>query len=108
MKIEFSVDGGLAGFPGLRKPVTIDAGTLSAAGGAHLRQLVERAAFFTTPMNPAAAANDGRCYTIAIDDGGECRTLTVAEPIANPAMQALVAELSARAREVRARQRGDA
>jgi len=96
MKIEFSVDGGLASFPGLRKPVTIDAARLPAPHVARLRKLVDGARFFdATPPAPSAQVRDAQCYTIAIDDGERQRTLQVREPIRDAAMRDLVSELVA-------------
>lgn len=97
MKVEFSIDGGLASFPGLRAPVTIDAATLPQSQGDHLRALMTRARFFDVAPPAPVGARDGRCYTIAVDDAGRCRTLKLFEPIANPALRELVAELAARA-----------
>ncbi len=101
MKVAFSVDGGVASFPGLRAPVTIDAAALSPAHGRQLRELVTRARFFDVEPPGNTTIPDGRCYTIAVDDDGRCRTLTLAEPIANPALRELVSELAARAQDVR-------
>ena len=50
MQIRFSVDGGIAAFPGLAKPVTIDCAKLSSVDSAHLRDLVHRADFFARPI----------------------------------------------------------
>ena len=103
MKVHFSIDGGLASFPGLRKPVTIDAATLPAAESLRLHTLVAhaggeaRASVAATPPAP-----DARCYTLAIDDGGACTTVRLSEPIADPALRDLVAALSARASAIRA------
>ena len=94
MRIDFRMDGGLAAFPGLARPVSIDCDSLPPAEVARLRALVERADFsVATHRRHTAAAPDARTYTIAVDDGGECRTVTVSEPIANPALRDLVAEL---------------
>lgn len=102
MRIEFSVDGGIAAFPGLAKPVTIDCATLPAADTAHLRELVHRADFFARPTHRTSAkAPDTRAYTIAIDDGPQCRTMTVTEPIADTALGDLVAALRAHANALR-------
>ena len=68
------------------------------AQAARLRALVERADFFSLARKPHnAAAPDARTYTIAVDDGGKCRTVTVTEPIADDALRDLVAELRAHA-----------
>jgi hypothetical protein len=108
MKIHFSIDGGLASFPGLRKPVLIDAAALPPADSARLRQLIAHA----SPAAPSAPAGppapDARCYTLAIDDGGACTTLKLTEPIADPALRELVAELSAHATGIRSQQGGSA
>ncbi len=103
MKIEFAADGGLAAFPALRKPVTIDAATLPPARGRALAALVERARFFEVPQqgNRAGAARDARCYTIAIDDGARARRVTLREPIADGHMRALVDEIASCAAEQR-------
>jgi hypothetical protein len=98
MRIEFSMDGGLAAFPGLAKPVSIACDALPAAQAARLRALVERADLSALARKPhKAAAPDARAYTIAVDDGGKCRTVTVTEPIADGALRDLVAELRAHA-----------
>jgi len=102
MRIDFRIDGGLAAFPGLAKPVTIDCAALPAAQTSRLQELVDRADFFSLPgKEPAARLPDARAYTIAIDDGRRCRTVTVAEPIANAALRELVAELRTHASAAR-------
>ena len=98
MRIDFRMDGGIAAFPGLAKPVSIDCDALPPAQTARLRALVERAGIFGMPgKQHASPAPDARAYTIAVVDGGSCRTVTVKEPIANEALRALIAELRAHA-----------
>ena len=102
MRIDFRVDGGIAAFPGLAQPVTIDCDALPPAQTAHLRELLHRAGFFSLPSRmPAPRVPDARAYTIAVDDGRQCRTVTVAEPIVDDAMRDLVAELRTHANAVR-------
>ena len=94
MRIDLSVDGGLASFPGLRRPVSVDVAALPAASAERLCALVEKARFFQAPEAPAPAAGaDLRTYTVRIDDGQRCRTLKVHEPIADAAMRELVGEI---------------
>ena len=97
MKIDFRVDGGLAAFPGLAAPTTIHCDALPAPEKERLHDLVQRAGFFALPSRDARTAMpDARAYTIAVDDGARCKTVTVREPIANPALrdQALAARRS--------------
>ena len=102
MRIDFRVEGGLAAFPGLAKPVTIHCDALPADENAHLHDLVRRADFFARPSEDARSpAPDTRAYTIAIDDGPRCRTVTVREPIADPALRDLVDALHDKAWAVR-------
>ena len=103
MRIEFRMDGGLAAFPGLARPVSIDCDALPAAQTARLRALVDRADLAAATQQPRqATAPDARTYTIAVDDAGECRTVTVSETIADAALRDLVNELCAHAAAQRA------
>ena len=102
MRIGFSMDGGIASFPGLRRPVTLECDRLPAGRRARLEALVEGARFFSVePVAPAPGAPDRRTYTVEIDDGAQCRTLTLAEPIADAGLRALVDEIRDCARTLR-------
>ena len=98
MRIAFRSEGGIAAFPGLAKPVTIRCDALPPEEGARLQSLVQRANFFALPERPAPDPNvaDARSYTIEVDDGAQCRTVTIHEPIADPAVGELVAALRER------------
>lgn len=97
MRIDFRVEGGLAAFPGLAQPVRIDCETLPPTDRARLRELVQRADVFGLPaQSHVPALPDARSYTMTIDDGPRCRTVTVREPIADPALRDLIAELRER------------
>ena len=91
MKIDFRVEGGLAALPGLAAPVTIHCDALPPPESERMHELVRRAGFFALPPHDARApAPEARAYTIAVDDGARCKTVTVREPIANPALRDLV------------------
>lgn len=102
MRIDFRVDGGLAAFPGLARTVRIDCDALPRAQAAHLRELVQRADFFGLPSRAAVPDRpDARAYTIEVDDGRQCKSVTVTEPIDDVPLRELVAELRTRARALR-------
>ena len=102
MRIDFRVDGGLAAFPGLARTVRIDCDALPKAQAAHLRELVQRADFFGLPSRaPGPPRPDARAYTIEVDDGRQCKSVTVNEPIDDVPLRELVAELRTRARVLR-------
>ena len=103
MKIELKIDGGFVRLPGLARPVTIDSTALPPAHGAKLARLVARSRFFdAAPPSPAAApTRDARSYTIAIDDGGRRRSMTLSEPIADAGLRDLVDEVVACAGDAR-------
>jgi hypothetical protein len=99
MRIAFSVDGGLASLPGLRRPITLECDRLPPERSARLKALVEQARFFSAePAAPSAAGRDVRTYTVEVDDGVRCRRLTLTEPIADAGLRALVEELRGCAR----------
>ena len=103
MRIDFSIDGGLAAFPGLAKPVTIDCNALAPQERAHLHELVDRAGLFGTAVRPSASGNlaDARRYTITVDDGSRRSTVTVADPVPNGALRALISQLRTHVRAAR-------
>ena len=91
MRIDFHAEGGFAAFPGLAAPVTIHCDALPAAENARIHDLVRRADFFALPsQQKQSPMPDARSYTIAVDDDGRCKTVTVREPIADPALRDLV------------------
>jgi hypothetical protein len=102
VKIDFRAEGGVAAFPGLAAPLTIHCDKLPAPENERMRALVQRAGFFALPAHDERAAlPDARAYTIAVDDGGRCKTITVREPIADPALRDLVDALRQKAHALR-------
>ena len=92
MNVEYKVEGGLAFFPGLSKPVLIDSDNLPAKDANELRQLIDNAHFFDIPpvaTVPKGAA-DYRRYTITVEDGLRRHTIQLTDPISDPHLQALL------------------
>jgi hypothetical protein len=93
MRIQVERDGGFAYFPGLSGPTTIDTDALSANEAAALEAAVERADFSTEAAlaaAPAPGSADHRTVTITVEETGSARSVTVAEPIADASLRALV------------------
>lgn len=90
LRIALQVDGGLASFPGLRRPVTLDSDNLSPDQAAQLCELIDRSDFFRVSPSHPPNAPDARTYTVEIEDGPRRRMLRLTEPIADPALRQLV------------------
>ncbi|HEY3532231.1 MAG TPA: protealysin inhibitor emfourin [Casimicrobiaceae bacterium] len=104
MRIDFRMEGGIAALPGLATPLTIQCDALPPDKQAQWRALLQRANFFARPEDePSPSHPDARSYTIVVDDGANCRSITVHEPIQDPALQSLVEALRERAAAVRAK-----
>jgi hypothetical protein len=104
MRVQFQSEGGVAFFPGLQKPISIDVDALSASDADRLRQLVRAANFFDLPAHIGTAprgAADMRTYTLTIEDGGQRHTVRVTEPITDDTLQALVGALQRQVRTLR-------
>ncbi len=54
MRVIFQSEGGIAHFPGLSRPVTIDGDQLPEPAAAELRQLIEAARLFDQPAQVGA------------------------------------------------------
>ncbi len=110
MRVQFQTEGGIAHFPGLSKPVTIDDAQLAQQDAAELHRLLGAARFFDLPAatrtrasaaTPARGAADYRQYTISVEDGDRRHTIRLADPIEDPDLQALVDYLSRQATQIR-------
>jgi len=96
MRIQLKIDGGLAYFPGLSKPITIDSNALPVQEADKLKQLLEAAHFFDLPpvvSAPAPGAADYHRYTITVDDNSKHHTVQLTDPVQEPNLQALLSYL---------------
>ena len=99
MRIQFKMEGGIAYFPGLSKPITIDSDQLPKQESDELKRLVDATHFFALPAvmgSPSPGAADYRQYTITIQDEGKQHTVHLTDLIEDPNLQALLAYLRAR------------
>lgn len=99
MRIQFKMEGGIAYFPGLSKPIAIDSDELPNEESDELKRIVNATRFFDQPAvvgAPAPGAADYRQYTITVEDGGKQHTVRLTDPIEDPNLQALVTYLKTR------------
>ncbi len=99
MRIQFKMEGGIAYFPGLSKPIMIDSDELPKQEADELKRLVNAAHFFDLPAvigSPPRGAADYRQYTITIEDDRKQHTVRLTDPIEDPNLQALLTYLKTR------------
>jgi hypothetical protein len=107
MRVTFKTPStGVGYFPGLAKPVVIEADQLPEAEARELAALVSDARFFDQPAAAAAAtargAADQRQFAITVEQDGRRRTLHLSEPIDDPGLKRLVRFLEDKAKAIRA------
>ncbi len=104
LRVRFQTEGGIAFFPGLSEPVTIDGDELPEEDAVELERRVEEARFFDLPARvsePQRGAADYRQYTITVEDGGRSHTVRAVDPVEDPGLQTLVNYLNAKAKALR-------
>ncbi len=104
MRVRFKTEGGVAFFPGLSRPVTIDSGELPENEAVELRRRVEEARFFDLPPTvgePPPGAADYLRHTITVEDEDRSHTARVTDPVEDPALRALVGYLDAKRKAMR-------
>jgi hypothetical protein len=104
MRVIFTTEGGVAFFPGLSQPVTIDAAALTQEERNELERLIDEAGFFALPAEagkPAKGAADYRQYTITVEEQGRRHTVRTSDPLEDPKLGNLTGFLQRKARELR-------
>lgn len=104
MRIQFKLEGGVAHFPGLSQPITIDSDELPEEEADRLERLVNAAHFFDLPSvtsPPLRGAADYRRYTITVEDSQRRHTVQLVDPIQDPDVQALLTYLQAKMKALR-------
>ena len=93
MRVTLSRSGGVAYFPGLARPLTLDASSLSEPERATLEQLLRDSRFTGLPSQVGSArpgAADYRTYEITLEDQSGRHTVRAVDPIEDPALERLV------------------
>jgi hypothetical protein len=93
MRIELTIEGGLAPFPGLRSPIIMNGDALPPGESARLTQLVANADFFALPetaSQPPPGAADYRTYTVTVTVGDRRHTVRRSDPVTERGLRALI------------------
>jgi hypothetical protein len=95
MRVRFRTTGGMAAFPGLAAPRTIDVDALDPAVRTALQRMLEAAHFFDLParLPVAPGSADYQSYEITVEDAGRVHTVVASDPVRDPALQALIVRL---------------
>jgi hypothetical protein len=86
VRITFKTSGGVAYFPGLSAPKTIDVSALPSDRQQEIRNLLAESRFFELPSRtpPRKGAADYQTYTIAVADDARQHTVEVSDPVPAP------------------------
>jgi len=98
------MEGGLAHFPGLSKPVSFDTEQLSQEERTEIENLVGQGRFFELPSSPAPpprGAADYYQYTVTVEAGGRRHTVRLADPVEDPGLQRLITVLRKKTKALR-------
>ena len=108
MRVIFQTEGGIAHFPGLSRPVTIETDQMREQEAAELRELMGAARLLDRPAHAGKAAPgaaDYRQYTITVEAQHRSYTVRLAEPVDDPDLQRLLRFLQDKAKALRAKAR---
>jgi hypothetical protein len=105
MRVQFQTEGGIAYFPGLATPQTIDVEALDDQARRELVELIDKAKFFDLPRELPAApgAADFQTNVVTIEDGERRHTVRVSDASGHPELQTLIARLRSLAASQRRR-----
>jgi hypothetical protein len=108
MRVIFQIEGGIAHFPGLSRPMTIETEAMPEPEAAELRELMGAARLLDRPAHvgrPAPGAADCRQYTITVEAQHRRYTVRLSDPVEDPDLQRLLRFLQDHARALRAKAR---
>jgi hypothetical protein len=93
MRIQFKIEGGIAYFPGLSQPLTLDSAQLSQNDAAELKRLIDQTQFFDLPEQvgtPPRGAADYYIYTVTIEEDGRSHTVRMTDFVQEPKLKELL------------------
>ena len=110
MRVIFQTEGGVAHFPGLSRPVTIETEALPEQEAAELRELMDAARLLDRPAQVGKAgrgAADYRQYTITVEAANRTYTVRLSDPVEDPDLQRLLRFLQDQAKAQRTKARSE-
>lgn len=110
MRIEFSQAGGIAYFPGLNKPITVEVDQLDVKDAEELKRLVDASHFFALPAAigiPAKGMADYQFFTLAISDNDRQHSVRILVPVEDPALLDLVQVVQKHVNAIRTKSRAE-
>jgi hypothetical protein len=110
MRVTFQTEGGIAHFPGLSRPVTIETDQLPEEEAAELDRLLEAARLIDRPAHmgkQARGAADYKQYAITVDADNRRYTVRLTEPVDDPDLQRLLRFLRDKAKALRTKARAE-
>ena len=92
MRVRFQTTGGIAFFPGLAAPRTIDVDTLDDETREKLTRLIRDVDFFSLRPQPSTrpGAADHCTYQITVEDGSRRHTVNLCDPVTSTSLQQLI------------------
>jgi hypothetical protein len=91
MRLRVHVEGGIAHFPGLNRPIELDSAMLPPEEAQEMQRLIKEARFFERPETQGEARGaDLQRYTITVENGGRQRTIQVSDPVNDPHLEDLI------------------
>jgi hypothetical protein len=93
MHIIFKISGGIAFFPNLNKPFTIDTDKLPIEKTQDLISLIQETGFFNLPKqigNIPRRGADMQSYTIEVENEGKVHNVQLFEPVENSKLIELI------------------
>ena len=95
MRVRFQTTGGVAYFPGLAAPRTVDVDALDAKTREKLANLIRETDFFNLPAQTLArkGAADHCTYQITVEDGARRHAVSVCDPVTSAPLRELIETL---------------
>lgn len=93
MLIQYSVEGGIAYFPGLARPKILDTTDLTNEAATKLHQLISEINFLKLPAEVGTArkgSGDMRIHSITIEEVKHSHTVRIIEPVDDPRLKNLL------------------